>query len=390
MKKRFATNSMMATGKRCKEQFALRYVDLLVPARSSRSASFGSLFHLLAQTWWSGHPASGLRQDFSPVGAVELWRQEHLRAAHEHASQVKAQLGFYDSMLMVEVEQRCRDVAAECLELFGYFREQVLEPEREQYVPIFIEQNFNVPLSARGGGRHPMWRFRGKYDLILKELSTNETILRDYKTTIRQPTDMAAMLELDTQPIGYVYASRYLATSRRDSEKARQGDEPVWPEGVPHPLGFELDIVRKKVPKEPPLLKSGRLSKAQNVDTTPELFEQAIRRHGLDPNDYADVVDRLRRKGPAFHYRHLVAVGPQEIRRWVRETRLLLEDLRRIELHRDRAYRADPMTCQSQYGRRCAYHEICFGDADAAMANFVVRPIHEELDDAPVPGDDHG
>lgn len=383
MEKRYATNSMMGTGKRCKEKFALRYVDGLVPARTSRSPSFGSLFHLLAQAWWSAHPALKPDRIWTAMGVMEAWRNERIQAAEEHAAQIKAQLGIDDTSLVTSVEEQCRSIATDCLELFEYFRKNVLEQEKDQYVPLFIEQNFNVPLPTRDDRRHPVWRFKGKYDLVLQDVVSNETILRDYKTTVRQPTDMAAMLELDTQPIGYVYSGLYLATSREDDDHLREGDEPAWPEGAPYPRGFELDVIRKKVPKEPPLLKKGGLSKAQNVDTTYELYEGAIMRHSLDRNDYVDVLDRLRRRGPAFYYRHRVAVGPTEIKRWVRETRLLLEDLRRVELHRDRAYRADPMTCQNQYGRRCTYHELCYGDADIARADFVVRPVHDELLDAP-------
>jgi hypothetical protein len=381
---------MMGTGKRCKEKFALRYVDGLVPARTSRSPSFGSLFHLLAQAWWAAHPALKPDQIWTAVGAVEAWRNDRIRAAEEHAAQIKAQLGIDDASLVTQVEEQCRTIATDCLELFDYFRKQVLEPERDQYVPLFIEQNFNVPLPSRDGRRHPVWRFRGKYDLVLQDLGNMETVLRDYKTTVRQPTDMATMLELDTQPVGYVYAALYLATSWDRGGHALAGDEPTWPREASAPRGFELEVIRKKVPREPPLLKKGGLSKAQNVDTTPDLYEKAIQRHGLDRSHYEDVINRLHRRGPAFYYRHRVAVGPREIRRWAHETRLLLEDLRRIELHRDAAYRADPMTCQNQYGRRCVYHELCFGDADIARADFVVRPVHEELIDAPAQEEDEG
>lgn len=394
--KRIATNSMMETGKRCKEQFALRYVDGLVPARSARSPSFGSLFHLLIQSWWMSHPryvppptmtVNGVKVErllLTPLGAVEMWRNERIKAAEEHAEQVQAQLGIRDDGLVTSVKEQCADISSACLELFRHFLKEVLEPEASAYEPLFVEEPFNVPLLTRDQRRHPVWRYRGKYDLVLREVATGQTILRDYKTTVRQPTDMASILELDTQPMGYVYAALYLATTPRVGEET-EADEPTWPEDAPAPVGFELEVIRKKVPREPPLLKSGRLSKAQNVDTTPELFEAAIQRHGLDPADYDEILLRLRRRGPAFHYRHRVAVGPQEISRWVHETRLVLEDLRRVELHRDQAYRASPSTCQRQYGRRCVYHPLCFGDAQMARADFIKKPVHDELEDETLP-----
>ena len=58
-----------------------------------------------------------------------------------------------------------------------------------------------------------------------------------------------------------------------------------------------------------------------------------------------------------------------------------LEDLRVLELRPERAYRADPATCQNQYGRRCEYHSLCYGDEEFARADFVPRRIHAELYD---------
>jgi len=205
------------------------------------------------------------------------------------------------------------------------------------------------------------------------------------------PADFATMVELDTQPIGYLYAGTYLWVRDRPEATAREvalngapdigDDEPFWPTDLGRPEGFELEVIRKKVPREPPLLKKGGLSKAQNVDTTHDLYLAAIHRHGLNPDDYADVLARLKARGPAFHFRSQVNLGKQEIIRWAEETRMCLEDLRVLELHPERAYRADPMTCQNQYGRRCEYHTLCYGDEEIARADFVKREKHSELKD---------
>jgi hypothetical protein len=231
-------------------------------------------------------------------------------------------------------------------------------------------------------------------------MSTGRIVMRDYKTTVRKPAEFANMAELDTQPISYLYAGLYLATRKRVEVKRAEitagtktvdisPDAPYWPTDLPVPKGFELEVIRKKVPKEPPLLKRGGLSKAQNTDTTPELFRAAIQRHSLKEEDYADVLDRLERRGAAFQFRNQVNVGMPEIERWSEETRMCLEDLRTLELHPERAYRADPMTCQNQYGRRCEYHPLCFGDEELARADFVKKPIHAELalDDEEVSGE---
>jgi len=376
--KRVATNSMLATGRRCREKYAWRYVDGLAPAKTSKAPSFGSLFHELVRGLWNGG------EQFTPVAAVERWRSQIIEDAKTHAEQVKATLGIADEGIVVSAEEQAAKIAGECLPLFTFYRDTVWAHERDRFEAVFVEQNFNVPMLTRDQRRHPVWRLQGKLDLVLRDKSNGQVVVRDYKTTVRQPTDMAMLLEIDTQPVMYFFASLYLATHRGVDAR----DQPQWPEGLPGASAFELEIIRKKVPQEPPLLKRGGLSKAQNIDTTAELFRRAIDRHGLDPADYADILERLEKRGPAFHYRHRVAVGPDELERWMTETRFVLEDLRRVELHRDESYRADSMVCRNQYGRLCEYHALCYGDREMAMADFVRKAPHVELsEDEEVNGD---
>jgi hypothetical protein len=366
---------MISTAKRCSEKLALRYVEGLVPVKVQKAPSFGSLFHsLMRNLWLKG-------DDHSPTDVVLRWREEILADAKEQADKTQRFLGIKDDSILASAEVKAAEISIDVLKLFKYYRDNTWKAERDRYRPVFVEQTFNVPMLTRSQARHPYWRLSGKWDLVLEDLADGSTIERDYKTTVRQPTDMAMMLELDTQPIFYQYAAKYLKLF----PNAHKLDAPQWPAELPAIEGHELEIIRKKVPQEPPPLKRGGLSKAQNIDTTPELFRQAIDRHGLDPADYADVLDRLEKRTSAFQYRHRVSVGPQEIERWMHETRLVLEDVRRVQLHRDRAYRTDPGACQNQYGRRCTYHSICYGDAAIARADFTVKPVHMELEDE---GDD--
>jgi hypothetical protein len=59
------------------------------------------------------------------------------------------------------------------------------------------------------------------------------------------------------------------------------------------PGGVSYRQVRKKVPVEPDVIRDGsRLSK-QVKDTTVEMYLAAIKRHGFDPSDYADILGSL-------------------------------------------------------------------------------------------------
>lgn len=389
--KRTATNSMIATAKRCRKKFVWRYVEGLVPARGAKAPGFGSLFHLLVRRLL----VRGLDVDFDT--AVNLWRVEKIESAVEHAEQVRRKFGFEDAGIIAKAEEDCSSISREATELAAYYRDSVLRPEEGRYRVLWTEQRFSVPLTDRKDRRHKTWRFDGKWDAVLQDRATGRTVIRDFKTTTRSPLEFAELAELDTQPVGYLYAGLYLQTCERPlltrCEVKRDGapdigdDAPYWPSDVGAPKGFELEIIRRKVPKEPPLLKTGRLSKKKGIDTTAELFRRAIDRHKLAPADYADVLSRLERRGPAFHLRTQVGVDVNKIVRWAEETRQCLEDLRVLELHPERAYRADPGTCTNQYGRKCEYHALCYGDEGLARADFVRRPIHAELLDE---GGDNG
>lgn len=59
------------------------------------------------------------------------------------------------------------------------------------------------------------------------------------------------------------------------------------------PAGAIYNQMRKKIPSQPYILKSGGISKARNQDSTPDVFLAAISDLGLDPVDYEDVLSDL-------------------------------------------------------------------------------------------------
>ena len=59
-------------------------------------------------------------------------------------------------------------------------------------------------------------------------------------------------------------------------------------------------VVRFKAPAIPERLKSGGLTKRANIDTTAQVYRQAIRESGLNEADYAEILSILDMKGNTF------------------------------------------------------------------------------------------
>lgn len=377
---------MIATAKRCRKKFVYRYVRELAPARSYYAPSFGTLFHLLQY---------GLYKKGDEVNFLDLshrWRQKKIEEAEKNFEQVKAKFGIEDEGIISTVKSDTLKLCEDCLDLVQYYKKSVWDKEKDRFKYVFLEQPFSVPLTTRDDRKHPTWRYDGKWDAIVLDKHTGRVVIRDIKTTTRTPSDFIDLTELDTQPIGYYYAGIWLAIMDRPQftmaemknkvipiQDTIYPDYPLWPSDLPKPSGFEVEVIRRKVPKKPqPVKKGNRLSKVV-TDTTYDLYIEAIMENNFPVEEYKEILDRLQRKGPTFHLRQEVNIGPLEIERWAEETRMCLEDLRYLELHPERAYRADSMTCQSQYGKRCEYHPLCYGDEDMAIADFIHKPAHNEL-----------
>jgi len=366
--KRICTNSMITTFKRCKMKYVHRYMDELVPITRKKSLLFGDLFHRLIAGYWNGLPLKSVADE---------WRREIIESSEKHARIAMEEYGIHEEDSAWEIRDECKQMIAKCFDVYEYYQKNVLEKEDGRFEPVFVEETFNVPLVTIKGRAHPMWCFSGKYDIILRDTLSGDVFIRDYKTTSLDPIKLCRKLEFNTQAIGYFYSAIYLSILGR--KQSVTSYFPYWPDIINTPRHFELDIIRKKVPKEPPLLKSGRLSKAKNIDTTRDLYLSSIRKNGLNPADYSDILNQLTEKESSFMFRQRIAISSDDLRRWMKETLACLRDIRSLELDRSRAYRADPSTCMNQYGSICQYHTLCFGDYSIARKQFKAEPRHSEL-----------
>lgn len=165
---------------------------------------------------------------------------------------------------------------------------------------LYTEKEFEVPvpgpdgipyqfLDAKGQGWE-IWLV-GRLDMLVEDFDGHIWVM-DHKTSKdRLDTEI---LTLDDQMTMYLWATQQILK------------QPVE--------GCFYNVLRKKLPVVPSVLASGRgLSKAKSIDTTYDVYLQAIIDNGFDPSDYDDILNYLANKDAGFFSRAKVYRNQHEI-----------------------------------------------------------------------------
>lgn len=393
--KRLATNSMINAYKKCRRKYMFRYIDGIEPIRRSVAANFGAIFHKLYHEIMAGNGDDSRLESMVSQWVSRLIEEQKRLSATTGRLALSSIVSDYS-----DLKEEAIKIGKNALELAQYHRDNTWKKDGDRFQVIFAEKNFSIPLINRGDQRHKVWRFVGRWDLVVWDKLADVVIVRDLKTTAGNPSDTANTLSIGTQPIAYLLAAKYLdavrpksAHERKRREKARQSwsnegrsehidlqfDGPDWPDCLPKTVVFEHELIRKKLPAKPVPVKDGSRLSRQITDTTAEIYRAAIAENGFNSADYAEILDNLEHRGPAFHLRQQVTVDDTEISRWEEETRMVLEEIQAFERAPGRAYRTSPDICRRDYGRPCEYLSLCYGDPGLERENYKTRQIHAEL-----------
>ena len=166
---------------------------------------------------------------------------------------------------------------------------------------LFTEEEFAVPLK-REVGDSEYYRFRdangqqwelwlvGRIDLVIQDMDDRIWVL-DHKTS-KDKLDKE-LLTLDDQMTMYIWAIQQIL-------------------GV-QIAGCLYNVLRKKIPSIPRILKAGGLSKDKSIDTTYDVYLEAIYANDLDPADYTEILNHLAEKNSQFYERVAVRRNQHEI-----------------------------------------------------------------------------
>lgn len=225
------THSMLKTFRRCPKQAQYKYVDRLKPKVIGRPLRRGTWVHELLEAYYKG----------------EDWMAKHDELTAQFAN------------LFEEEREAMGDLPEECLRIMkGYLWHYKVDDWVVHEIEFMLETEF--PDGSI---------YRGKVDMLVE----NEFGLWivDHKTHKTLPNIDYRLL--DAQSALYIWA-------------AHRNKIPVE--------GHIWNYIRTKAPTKPQLLKSGdRLSK-RAIETDLPTYVLALREYGLDLQDYAREINRLK------------------------------------------------------------------------------------------------
>lgn len=166
---------------------------------------------------------------------------------------------------------------------------------------LYTEKEFAVPMKWTGSdipfqfidANEQSWELWlvGRLDLVVEDFAGRIWVL-DHKTSKDRLDE--EILILDDQMTKYLWAAEQILQ---------------WPvEGVFY------NVLRKKLPTVPKVLVSGKgLSKDKSMDTTYEVYLEAILANGFKPDDYEEYLEMLQNKKTGFFERVKVRRNNYEI-----------------------------------------------------------------------------
>ena len=293
-KRKDFTQSMWRQYGECQHAYFLKYVKRMVPKRSYMPLEFGTFVHeLISYYLVAEHP---LYSHLDPAAYRERrvgeWKEEMWRRIDEgHTS---------------FTEQDVVDHGLLAFELCSRWAKR----DRD-YQLLAISPKFRVHLkNPITGRRSPIYDYSGEYDAIVIDKHGKPWVWELKTTAMRNPEDFESLKEFDPQAWGYMYSAERILGQR---------------------TGIIYDVLRKKTPKSPRLIKCKKnackehphpdceacggygyigISKSAS-DTTLDILQMWLRelwdrspvaRAEIESGAYEEMVEKARKNSRSFHY----------------------------------------------------------------------------------------
>ena len=349
------TTSQLACFKGCPKKWFYRFVKLLDPVGHKRNLELGSYVHYLLDQFYN---PGGTGAEILTAGthgdslqALAEKRYGWMMAESQNYFEAKTENLFEEEAAkFVELREEAEAIITRYIEINA--------DDLSKYCVLATELEFDIPVYSPNGKR-TRDRFMGKFDMIVKD--EFDTIwFFEHKTTADSVDNRFDTIELEEQLNNYTLVA---STMYEDYG------------------GGILNVIRKKAPRRPTPLKKGDLSRAKDIDTTYDLYMEAIKEYNMNPADYAEILGVLKEKGDRFFGRKTISRKPYQILETRDEIWYTVQAIKAmLRLYKKTGseavfYRTPNFMC----GKSCQYCNLCMmdskkGDLESYIAgNFTKR-----------------
>lgn len=261
----------------CPQRYWYRFEDKIMPkSRPNAAFSLGNWIHRYLERYYRALQKGGAAEK-SHTYALEYTRDEY----HDQLIGMAeaARIGGDEELAAELLGQEA--LAVGIVSRYFQYRGRA---DADRYEVLYVEYRLEHPA-------HDNMRVPGVIDLVVRDDQRGLTQMWDHKSTRNTPDPNSHILDMQM----------VLYTAMLEEETDLRIDEMVW------------NYLRTVEPAKPHLLKSGKaLSKDRGIDTTLDLYREAIIENGFDPTEYTDVFDRLSgREYTVFYPRHTLPVVPE-------------------------------------------------------------------------------
>ena len=330
------TYSEMAALDMCPKKWWFGYNQLLVPKKPRRALDIGTATHDAVEAY------------YEYVNSGEPWNIDDL---------IKSTLEAYDKSIEEFIakggyppteEQVEEDKALVESMIRQYIAYATVNDDFEMHA---TEEQFDIPIiNPYTGEVHENLRLRGKVDgwAIIRD----HNFIVEHKTSANPARDFwwPYLNQIDT----YTYAMQ-----------RKHGVEFT---------GAILNVMVKKLPSKPKLLKSGKAISKTLGDTTVDIFKSSIEEFGLDVNDYQDKIDEIERKGNLFVRREHIYRRAKDLEEIEKKIWHAINRKMTITFH------AKNRTDKCNY--MCSFKDICIDDNELLREElyYTKDRAHSELE----------
>lgn len=310
------SNAKIKTYRRCAKQYDYKYVQGLRTKSRSIQLERGSWIHELLMVHNDG----------------EDWRVRHALLTQEFNN------------LWEEEREDLGDLPNECARIMrSYLRTYKADEDRFVVVDTELDEVLSLPNGLE---------LQVIIDVIVEDKVDGGLWLKDYKT--RKSFHDASVLMRDPQLTLYYWAAEYM------------GYAPL--------RGTIVDEIRTKPPAIPQSLQSGGLTRRKNIDTDVYTYMSEIRRLGLDPVAYADILRHIAlNQKDRFFRRTSMPKDPPVLKTVMREAVQTAQDIQDAE-RKQRFPRSPDYTCE----HFCEFRDLCLVEMYGGDGSSLIKMNFEK------------